>query len=295
MSLVSLPDLLVAARVGGYAIGYFEAWDSYSVEAVAEAAESERAPAIIGFGCAMVDSIWLDAGGIETWACIGRHVTQRASVPVCLLLNETHTIEQAQRGIEAGFNAVMPETSDMPAAESWKALRHLVRWARARGAAVEAELGKLPSASGGSVDDSHASLTDPDEAAAFVAATGVDCLAVSVGNVHLLEGAEASLDLERLAAIGRAAGVPLVLHGGTGLPSHALPAAIASGVAKVNVGTVLKRTFLAGMREALSADVGPHELLGSHKPSDAGIAGKERMKVVVRQLIKLYGGSGRAA
>jgi len=294
MSLISLTDLLASAIAGGYAIGYFEAWDSYSLEAVAEAAEAERAPVILGFGCAMVDGAWLEKGGIEAWACLGRLVAEQTSVPVSLLLNETHTIEQAWQGVEAGFTAVMPDTGGWPAAEARERVAELVRRAHARGVAVEAELGQLPNAAGGRVDDSRALLTDPDEAAAFVAATGVDCLAVSVGNVHLLEGAEASLDLGRLKAVSRAAAVPLVLHGGTGLPREALSAAIMCGVAKVNVGTALKRAFLAGLREALAAEANPHDLLGSHKLSDAGVAGKARMCAIVRELIRLYGASGRA-
>ena len=128
----------------------------------------------------------------------------------------------------------------------------LARWAHQRGAAVEGELGHLPNFTGTAVDTSGSHLTEPDEAGEFVRATGVDCLAVSVGNVHLLEGREAALQLDRLSAVGQAAGVPLVLHGGTGLPADALPAVIAGGVAKINVGTGLKRAFLDAMREALA-------------------------------------------
>jgi len=144
------------------------------------------------------------------------------------------------------------------------------------------------------VDASGASLTDPDDAAAFVSATGVDCLAVSVGNIHLLEGTEASIDLDRLTAIGRAAPVPLVLHGGTGFPSASLPRAIAAGVAKINVGTGLKRAYLDGLRQAVAVDVSPHDLLGSHKRLDIGNAGKAKMMELVSQLTRLYGSTGRA-
>ena len=294
MSLVPLADLLAAARAGGYAVGYFEAWGPYSLEAVAEAAEAERAPVILGFGCAMVDRNWLDAGGIDLWAGLGRHVAERVTVPVSLLLNETHTLDQARRGIEQGFTAAMPDTGALPATRSRQMVEEFVRWAHARGAWVEAELGQLPGVADGHIDRSHATMTDPEEAAAYVAATGVDCLAVSVGNVHLLEETEAALDLDRLAAIGQAAGVPLALHGGTSLPRHALPGAISAGVAKINVGTGLKRAFRDGAREALALDLSPHDLLGSHKPSDAGVAGKERMIAVVRDRMGVYGCAGRA-
>jgi ketose-bisphosphate aldolase len=294
MPVVPLPELLAAARQGGYAVGYFEAWDSYSLEAVVEAAEAERSPVVIGFGCAMVDGPWLDAGGIEMLAGMATHAAGKTTVPVSVLFNETHTLEQAQRGVEAGFSAAMVDTCDLTEDEARQVVAELARWAHERGAAVEGELGHLPNFTGTSVDASGSHLTEPGEAAEFVRATGVDCLAVSVGNVHLLENQEAPLQLDRIAAVGQAAGVPLVLHGGTGLPAGAIPAVIAGGVAKINVGTGLKRAFLEAMREALALDASPHDLLGSHKPVDAAVVGKAKMGDEVRRLMRLYGSAGRA-
>ena len=287
MALVPLTDLLADAHAGGYAVGYFEAWDAYSLEAVVEAAEVERAPVILGFGCLLVDQGWLDAGGIETLAGVGRVAAERSRVPVSLLLNEAHTLEHALRGVDAGFNAVMVCSSDVDTVAG------LVRDAHARGVAVEGELGTLPDAD----DASRASLTDPDEAAAFVEATGVDCLAVSFGNVHVLEGRAAQVDLERLEAIHRRVGVPLVVHGGTSFPADAVDDAIARGVAKFNVGTALKRAYLDGLTDAVASapsGASPHDLLGSHGPSDLLGAAKDRMIAVVRNFIRLYGSSGRA-
>lgn len=298
MPLVPLTSLLDEARTGGYAVGYFEAWDSYSLEAVVEAAEAERAPVVLGFGCLLIDRAWLDDGGIEALGGLGRPVAERARVPTCFLLNETHTLEQALRGLEAGFTAVMMHTGGQAPADSVEQVGALVHAAHERHAAVEGELGRLPDATEGEIDDTQAVLTDPDEAAAFVAATGVDCLAVSFGNVHLLEGRAAPVDLDRLEAVRRRVDVPLAVHGGTSFPAEAVEAAIARGVAKFNVGTVLKRTFLEGFAEAVEAgpgDLSPHDLLGSHSPHDLLEAGKRRLVPAVRNLIRLYGGSGRAA
>ena len=176
MALEPMTEILARAREGGYAVGYFEAWDSYSLEAVVDAAEAEQAPVILGFGCLLLEQRWLEDGGIETLGCIGRHAAARARVPVALLLNEAHKLEHALRGIEAGFNAVMLCTNDADVTAG------LVAQAHGRGVAVEAEVGELPAgAADGEVDTSHAALTDPDEAAEFVAATGVDCLGVSFG------------------------------------------------------------------------------------------------------------------
>ena len=128
--LAPLTELLSAARSGGYAVGYFEAWDSYSLEAVLEAAELERSPVILGFGCLLLDQAWLENGGIEIFGSIGRVVAARSRVPVSLLLNEAHTLEHAVRGIDAGFNAVMLATSETETVAS------LTRIAHARGVAV---------------------------------------------------------------------------------------------------------------------------------------------------------------
>jgi ketose-bisphosphate aldolase len=292
MPLVPFTDLLNDARRGGYAVGYFEAWDSYSLEAVLEAAELEHSPVILGFGCLLLDQAWLENGGIEIFGSLGRVVAGRSRVPVSLLLNEAHSLEHAVRGIDAGFNAVMLATSDA------ETIAVLTRMAHARGIAVEAELGSLPDGNPeGEIDPSHASLTDPDLAAAFVQATRVDALAVSIGNVHTLEGNVAQVDLDRLAEIQRTVGVPLVIHGGTGFPADAVPAAITRGVAKFNVGTTLKRTLL----EELSADLrslpegaSPHDLVGSHKSSDLLEATKPRLVEKLRSLMRLYGSAGRA-
>ena len=283
MTLVPFPELLAAARASGYAVGYFEAWDSYSLAAVVEAAEAERAPVILGFGCLLVDQAWLDRGGIEELAALGRPAAERTSVPVALLLNETHTVEHARRGLDAGFNAVMVHGATR--AE----VAELAREAHSRGAAVEGELGELPNGD----DASGAELTDPEDAAAYVAETGVDCLAPSFGNVHVFEGRATSVDLDLLAAIDRAAGVPLAVHGGTSFPPELVPGAIAAGAAKFNVGTSLKRAFLESVAGAKTGG-DPQVLVGSRGPGDVLRAGADRMRDVVRERIRLYGASGRA-
>ena len=296
MALVPMQKLLADARAGGYAVGYFEAWDLPSLEGVVEAAEAERAPVVLGFGCLLAEQGWLDRGGIEVLGCLGRTVAARARVPVCLLLNEARTVDQAVQGLDAGFTAVMLHAASPAGAVD--DVRSLAAAAHARGAAIEGELGTLPEARGTEILDAGASLTDPDEAAAFVDATGVDCLAVSFGNVHLLQGRTASVDLGLLAEIHRRVAVPLAVHGGTGFPPGAVQDAIARGVAKFNVGTGLKQAFLDGVTEAVASrptDLGPHELVGSHGPADLLEAGKRRLVPVIRGLIGLYGSAGRAA
>src|ERR1035437_3902793 len=141
MPPLPLQRLLGTARSDGYAVGYFEAWDACSLEAVLTAAEEESAPVILGFGAMMVDGKWLDSGGIEVLGAIGRSYAARSSLDVALLFNEAHTLDQAKRGIDAGFNAVMIDTHSWPTDDAIVAVRELCRVAHQSGAAVEGELG----------------------------------------------------------------------------------------------------------------------------------------------------------
>jgi fructose/tagatose bisphosphate aldolase len=198
--------------------------------------------------------------------------------------------------MDAGFNAVMLDTSAWGWEEAIESVARLTRLAHACGVTVEAEVGRLPDATADGIDASGAQRTDPARAAAFLAATGVDCLAVSIGNVHLLTAQYAPVDLALLEAIHRQVSVPLVLHGGTGLPPGCIPRAIACGVAKFNVGTILKRFFLQALQETVASwppSVNVHDILGSHKEADVFTQAKAAMKASVRERIRLYGGSGR--
>ena len=297
MPIVPMTELLTCAREGAYGVGYFEAWDIDSLEAVIAAAEAEKAPVIVGFGGAMAAGAWLDAGGVEALAGIGHALASRTRMPSALLFNEAHSLDQARRAVDTGFNAVMLDTSAWPWEDAVTEVADLVAYAHERGASVEAELGRLPDAVEGGVDDSHASLTDPQQAADFAQRTGIDCLAVSVGNVHLLRDRLAPVDMGHLEAVAARVPLPLVMHGGTSFPPDEVPRAIAAGVAKFNVGTVLKSEFLAGVRDTVAAwpeQVNVHDILGSHKATDLLAAGKARMQLRVQELIRLYGSHGRA-
>jgi ketose-bisphosphate aldolase len=297
MPLVSMKTLMQQAQAAAYGIGYFEAWDSYSMEAVLAAAEEECSPVILGFGGMMADTHWLDNGGVELLGAMGSTVAKRAKVPVSLIFNEAQTWEQTVKGIAAGFNAVMLDTSAWEWQDAVKVVAELVQFAHERGVTVEAELGRLPDATADGIDSSAAHLTDPAQAAEFLTRTRADCLAVSIGNVHLLTAHYAPVDRARLEAIHQQVAVPLVVHGGTSFPPDAVAHAIAHGVAKFNVGTILKETFLQAAAESLGTNRGQisvHGLLGSHKDTDFLTAGKAAMKEKVKELMRLYGSSGRS-
>jgi ketose-bisphosphate aldolase len=287
--LIPFTDLLDDALAGGYAVGYFEAWDIYSLEAVLEAAEAENAPVILGFGGMMMEPAWFDGGGLERLGALGLVAAKTAKVPAAFILNEVTTFGQIVRGIQAGFNIVMLDTSDLLYAENVRLTRQVVQTAHAVGVGVEAEVGELPDASG-EMGGGAGSLTDPHEAARFVDETGIDALAVSIGNVHTLTTGKAVIDLERLAAIHQAVPVPLVIHGGTGFPEEAIADAIRLGVAKFNIGSALKRAFLDGLRQATTAlpqKVAIHQVIGSRKEDDVLQQGKARMQQEVTRLMRL--------
>jgi ketose-bisphosphate aldolase len=278
-----------------YAVGYFESWNLESLQGVVDAAEETRSPIIIGFNGDFLSRPGRRAAEPLAWyAALGRAAAESASVPCGLIFNECPRDDWVRAAIEAGFNLVMLADPEAPIDDYTRRVAGLARLAHERGIAIEAELGELPcGASGGAPEGGTA--TDPDAAAAFVAATSVDLLAVSVGNVHIMTSGQAGLDLDRLAAIRRRVEVPLVLHGGTGIDGDSLRAAIAMGVTKVNYGTYLKRRYLDAVRAAMAVEGrDPHRLLGIGGPEDVLVAGRHAVRDAVLERIDLLGCCGKA-
>lgn len=297
MTLVALPELLDRARRGGYAVGYFEAWDLYSLEAVLAAAEAELSPLILGIGGLSANHEWLRSHGIEVYGAACEMIARRTKLPTAILLNEADSFEEAAAGLRAGYNAVMMHTQGWPWERLVRDTRALVCAAHGLGVAVEGEVGALSEMRGGVLDDSRGRMTSVEEAAAFVGATGVDCLAVAVGNVHFVHDDHTPrIDTQRIRDIGAAVSVPLVLHGGSGTPPDQVRAAIEAGIAKINVGTRLKRVYGAALDAAVRAGGSDANLLhGSRRPDDVCVRAAEAVTAEVRRLIGIFGSSGRAA
>ena len=296
MPMISMQELLRRALNGGYAVGYFEAWDMVSLEAVLEAAESVHSPVILGFGGVMMDQEWFDDRGLERLGALGRAAAVSARVPVSFLLNEVFTVDQIRRGIQCGFNSVMLMTATLPFQENVTVTRQVVEMAQPAGVGVEAELGHMPEV-GQAFAQGGPSVTDPDQASEFVRETGVTALAVSIGNVHNLTNGRAKIDFQRLEAIRRVTNVPLVIHGGTGYPDEAVGPAIDAGVAKFNVGAILKRRFWEGLKAAtgrIPGETDPHLVIGSRKQLDLMLEGKQRVKEEVIRRIHVYRSNNRA-
>ncbi|MEU9168455.1 class II fructose-bisphosphate aldolase [Streptomyces sp. NPDC048420] len=234
-------DALKEAVAAGHALPGFVAYNLETVQGITAAAEAAGRPVVIQAG-----SSPFKHAGREALMRLALHAAGHSAARLGVHLDHSRDLEEITDCLEAGYTSVMVDGSHLPFAENIALTQEAVRRARAHGAWVEAELGALPGDEDVSTDAvaQAAAMTDPQQAAEFVAATGVDALAVAVGNVHGFTKHPVRLDLERLAAIHEAVNVPLVLHGASGLPVEELHGALARGVAKVNVNAELRRAYL---------------------------------------------------
>lgn len=296
MPIKPLPELLESARAGRYAVGYFEAWDDSSLEAVTRAAEVHRSPVIIGIGGLSTDPGWLADVGIGLYGRAAEYLASASTVPTAVLLNEVHSVEEAVLGIGAGYNALMIHTQGW----AWDRLvsdtARLVAAAHAADIAVEGEVGALAEMRDGEYVDAGSSYTTVDQAVSFVDATGVDCLAVAVGSVHFVTGNHVpTVQTGLITEIAAAVDVPLVLHGGSGTPDEQVRAAIAAGISKINVGTRLKHVYGRALRAALATDSGdPNLEFGSRTAGDVSSAAAAALEVEVGRLMAVFGSAGKA-
>jgi ketose-bisphosphate aldolase len=293
MPLTPISELIRHAREHRYAIGYFESWNLESLQGVLDAAEETRSPIIIGFNGEFLSRPDRKiAERLQCYAGLGKAAAAAANVPCGLIFNECPNDAWVRHAVLAGFNLVMPADPVAADEDYTRRVGELTLFAHRYGVAVEAEVGHLPS---GGVEMMHdSSLTDPALAAHFVQETGIDLLAVSVGNVHIMIKGETELDLDRLSQIFLKVAKPLVSHGGTGISATSLRQAIALGVTKVNYGTYLKQRYLAAVRASVAASVdNPHELLGIGGDLDVMVAGRLAVRDAVLERIGLLGCCGK--
>lgn len=287
-----------AAARGQYAVGYFESWNLESLLAVADAAEAARSPVLLGFsGIFLPDPARQTREHLADYAALALAVGKRLTVPTCLLFNESPNLNWVLEAIKLGFGLVM-FTDDQLSFEAQVAnVQQVARHAHQVRCAVEGELTALAGVGGELTnvpEDLH--LTDVEHARRFVETTGVDALAVNVGQAHLHGRREVYLNLERLTELRDAVSVPLVLHGATSVAPDDLRAAIHLGVRKVNVGSSLKRVYFETLRET-SARVGepynPYDVMGSGTGSDVLTVARLALQGTVERWIKLLGSAGK--
>jgi len=289
-------ELIQCARAGGYAVGYFESWNLESLQGVIDAAEETGSPVLVGFNGGFLSRPGRRARERLRWyVALGRAAAESTCVPCGLIFNECTDDDWVREAIDAGFSQVMPDIAGRDLLAFQRRVAELTRYAHARGVAVEAEFGHLAVGSSGVLEDGEEVLTDPGEAARFVEATGIDILAVNVGNVHILLDGRRPLDLDRLAAVCARVDVPIDLHGGTGISAESLRKAIRLGVAKVCYGTYVKVRYLEALRRGLATDEpNPHKRLGYGGAEDLLVAGRLAVKEAVLERIGDLGCCGKA-
>lgn len=282
-----------------YAVGYFESWNMESLLAVADAAEASRSPVILGFsGIALPHPARGVKEHLLDYYALGTAVCDRLPVPACLLFNESARFDWVTEAVRLGFELVMFTDEELPYADQVAQVQRVSRIAHAAGVAAEGEMDSLPGVGGTlRAPPPETRLTDLERAREFVRATEVDALAISVGQVHLHGRSSVRLDLSRVTALKAGIGVPLVLHGATSVTRADLREAIQRGVRKINVGSILKRTFFETMRAAgvRAGDAyNPYEVIGSGVAEDVMAAGRIAMQKVVREYMELFGSAGKA-
>ena len=242
MPIKPLTEILSNAKDGGYAVGCFNSIDLAMAQGILRAAEAENTPVILCHA-----EVHFKYASINSVMPILLEEASRAKVPVALLLDHGKSFDALVQSMQLGMNCVMFDGSELPYEENVAGTCEIVKIGHAMGVAVEGELGRVvrpANAGAGGHDDASLAgdeslYTDPDEAAAFVRATGIDALACAFGTVHGVYRREPKLDFPRLRAIADKTGVPIVMHGGSGLSADDFRQAIQNGVTKINYYTNL--------------------------------------------------------
>lgn len=300
MPSIRCVDLLKHAYQNSYAVGYFEAWSLESMLAIVRAAELACSPVMIGFcGEYLANPRRRFKEDVNLYGEIAAKVARTAAVPVATLLNESIDMNMAYAGIKAGFDMVMFVDEAMPVERLAGVTQKLVEFAHACGAAVEGEVGSLGMAEKSTGTNKSGQKTEPDIAAHFVEATGIDALAVAIGNIHFFEDGKARLDFDLLETLHRKITAPLVLHGGTGIDKADFRPAIERGIAKVNVGASLKRVVLDTERtyfaETDVAMMNPNDVLGRGGAFDLAMRAQDALIDEVLSFIRAFGGENKAS
>lgn len=279
--LVNMNDMLLPAKEGGYGIGFFNAVNVEMARAVIETAEELHAPVMVGTA-----EVLLPVTKLERVAEYLIPMAKKASVPVCVHYDHGLTFERCMEALKLGFTSVMYDCSTASYEENVGKVAEMVKICHAMGVTVEGELGHVgDNAGAGKLENPDDYFTDPDTAADFVEKTGVDALAVAVGNAHGDYAFPPKLDFERIRVISEKTGLPLVLHGGSGLSDHDFREAVKLGVSKVNIFTDIDKAGKRGIEAGIAAGEKSMTGLIPHEIAE--------MKKVVKEKILLFGSADR--
>ena len=280
--LVNMNEILLPAQKGKYGVGFFNAVNVEMARAVIETAEELCAPVMVG-----IAEVQLPAAPLEREAEFLIPMAEKASVPVCVHYDHGLSFEKCMEALRLGFTSVMYDCSTADYETNAAKVAEMVRICHSMGVTVEGELGHVGDNEGaGKLLKPSDYYTDPAVAADYVRRTGIDSLAVAVGNAYGDYKFPPKLDFERIETIAKITGLPLVLHGGSGLADEDFRTAVEKGVCKINIFTDLDKAGKYGAEKGLQDGV--KSLLGLI-PYEI-----EAMKQVVRTKLELFGSCGKA-
>ncbi len=287
MALVSMKQMLLKAVEGKYAVGQFNLNNLEFTQAILQAAQEEQSPVILGVS----EGAARYMGGFKLVVVMVKALMEeyKVTVPVAIHLDHGSSFEKCVEAMYAGFTSVMIDGSHHPLEENIAVTKRVIEVAHALGISVEAELGRI----GGQeddliVNDADAMYAIPAECDQLVRETGVDCFAPALGSVHGPYKGEPKLGFGRMEEVMKLTGVPLVLHGGTGIPTHDIKRAISLGTAKINVNTESQMSSAATVRKVLAEkpnEYDPRKYLGP---------ARDAIKETVKGKMKEFGSSGQA-
>jgi len=278
MPFTTSKEMLLKAQEGKYAVGAFNVENLDMIIAVIEAAEALNAPVML-----QTTPSTVKYAGLDYFLANVKVAAEKAKVPVALHLDHGSSFELAMQALRSGYTSIMIDGSPLGFEENIAVSKSVADACFPSGIPVEAELGKV----GGKEDDLEVEemncYTDPQEAKEFVERTGVSSLAVAIGTAHGLYQGEPKLDLNRLSEIREVVSIPLVLHGGSGVPDVMVQETIKRGICKVNYATELRIAYSDGVKKVLDKD--PEVI----DPKKYGLAGRESVKEFVKKKLEVCG------
>ena len=285
MSIVTNKELLDAAKKGKYAVAAFNTNNLEYTQAILKAAEEMKSPVIVEAAKSEIDYM----GGF-TFVKMVETLAKDLSIPVGIHLDHGPSFEVAMNCIQYGFRSVMYDGSSLSLEENIANTQKVVEAAHACGISVEGEIGVIGQAADGPEGpaNDNAGLADPIECEKFVKETGVDCFAAAIGNAHGLYAKEPELRFDLLADIERRTQVPLVLHGGTGIPEKDLQKAITMGVSKINFSTVMRKGCIDTLVQTLKDNPNDYNLMAMLRP------GFDKMVEIAKDHIRMVMSDGKA-
>jgi len=283
--LVPMKPLLDAALKGGYAVGSFNVASYEMMESIIRTAADCESPVIVSTSSA--EARYLDP---EVVVAAARALSHKYGTPIALHLDHGDSFEMATQCIRSGYTSVMYDGSHFSLHENIALTQQVVAAAHAVGVTVEGEIGRIQGVEDDLiVDEREASMTDVNEATRFAHETGIDALAVAIGNAHGFYKSEPTLDMARLSAIRSATDISIVLHGGTGIPAEQIKQAVTLGIAKINVASKIRRTFMNALHGALAEDPNTTEV------RDVMTVGREAMMAAIKESMEMLGSIGKSS